>query len=66
MSKCQSCDNVYIGQTVRELNTRFPEHPRYIKTNNPLSAYALRILNNEHHYRPMGNITDLIESALRG
>jgi len=40
MSKSHSCDNVYIGQTVSKLNTRFPEHLRYIKTNNPLTAYA--------------------------
>jgi len=26
MSKCHNCDNVYVGQTVSELNTRFPEH----------------------------------------
>jgi hypothetical protein len=66
MSKCQSCDNVYAGQTISQLNTRFPEHLRYVKTNNSLSTYALHVLNNQQHYGPMGNTMDLIESALKG
>ena len=66
MSKCQSCDKVYVGQTGSQLNTRFPENLRYIKENNPLSAYVLYILNNQHHYRTMGNTMDLNESALKG
>lgn len=66
MSKCHRCDNMYIGQTVSQLNTKFPEHLRYIKTNNPPTAYALHIFNNQHHYRPTGNTVDLIKSAPKG
>jgi hypothetical protein len=33
-------------------------HTNYIKTNNPVSAYALHILNNKHVY---GNIEQTIE-----
>ena len=40
----------YVGQTGRSLTTRHREHIRYIKTNNPLSAYAMHILNNRHEY----------------
>jgi len=35
----------YVGQTNRNLNLRFREYVRYIKNNDPLSAYAAHILN---------------------
>ena len=35
----------YVGQTGRSLAVRHREHTRYVKTNNPLSAYAMHILN---------------------
>ena len=37
------------------LKSRFREHIRYIKNNDPHSAYALHILNCRHEY---GNIDD--------
>ena len=36
--KCNTCNKVYVGQTGRGINTRYKEHIRYIKTNNPQSA----------------------------
>jgi len=36
----------YVSQTSRSLNIRFQEHIRYIRYNNPQSAYALHILQN--------------------
>jgi hypothetical protein len=56
--KCNTCSNSYVGQTGRSLEIRHKEHTRYIKTNNPVSAYALHILNNKHGY---GNIKQTIE-----
>ena len=47
--QCNTCKKAYVGQTGRSL-TRHREHIRYIKTNNPLSAYAMHILNNRHEY----------------
>jgi len=46
--KCNTCSNSYVGQTGRSLGIRHKEkeHTRYIKTNNPVSVYALHILNN--------------------
>jgi len=52
------CSNTYVGQTGRSLGIRHKEHTRYIKTNNPVSAYARHILNNKHKY---GNIEQAIE-----
>ena len=45
----------YIGQTSRNLKSRFQEHTRYIKNNDPRSAYPLHILKCRHEY---GNIND--------
>jgi len=46
----QKCNKSYFGQTGRSIEIRHREHERYIKTNNPISAYALHILNNWHEY----------------
>jgi hypothetical protein len=54
---CKTCDKAYVGQTSRSLTARFREHTRYIKNNNPQSAYALHILENLHEY---GTIDDNI------
>jgi hypothetical protein len=48
--KCNTCNRAYIGQSGRAITVRHKEHLRYIRTNNPNSAYALHILNNRHEY----------------
>jgi hypothetical protein len=37
---CNTCKQVYVGQTSRSLRIRDQEHTRYIKNNDPQSAYA--------------------------
>jgi len=46
-AKCNTCNYSYIGQCGRSVATRRKEYERYIRTNNPISAYALHILNNK-------------------
>jgi len=41
------------------LNIRFQEHIRYIRNNNPQSAYAQHILQNQHEYGQMKCIMTL-------
>ena len=53
--QCNTCKDVYIGQSGRDINTRYKEHIRYIRTNNPTSACATHILNNRHEYGNAGN-----------
>jgi hypothetical protein len=53
--KCSTCNRLYIGQTARHTYTRFKEH---IRTNNPKSAFAVHILENNHQY-------DVMEESLR-
>jgi hypothetical protein len=53
--KCNTCHKTFVGQTNRNLKSRYQEHIPYIKNNDPRSAYALHILNNGHEY---GNIND--------
>ena len=52
---CNTCKMSHIGQTGRYLNQRYREHIRYIRNNDPQSAYAQHILQNLHEY---GSITD--------
>jgi phosphoribulokinase len=52
---CKTCHKSYVGQTSRNISLRFREHVRYIKNNDPRSAYALHTLNCRHEY---GNIND--------
>ena len=48
--KCNTCNKVYVGQSGRAITKRFKEHIRYIKTNNPTSAYVAHILQNIHEF----------------
>jgi hypothetical protein len=55
--KCNTCSKNYVGQSDRPIATRHKEHIRYIKTNNPVSAYATHILNNRHEYETANDKT---------
>jgi hypothetical protein len=48
------------------LRARFSKHNRYIKYNDPKSAYALHILNNHHEYNTIQNTMQLIKPYKRG
>jgi len=52
---CKTCHEAYVGQTSRNLKSRFQEYIQYIKNNDPRSACALHILNYRHEY---GNTED--------
>ena len=58
---CNTCNLSYVGQTSRSLNIRFQEHIRYIRYNNPQSAYALHILQNQHEYGPINSTMTLLK-----
>jgi hypothetical protein len=61
--RCSMCNMHYMGQTGRNLRQRYAEHRRYIKTNNPKSAYALHILNNRHEYGPIHSTMTLFKTC---
>jgi len=58
---CNTCNLAYIGQTSRNVKTRYHEHIRYIKNNNPQSAYAQHLLNNRHQFGTIDNIMILLK-----
>jgi hypothetical protein len=58
---CNTCHMCYIGQTSRVLKQRYQEHIRYIKHNEPQSAYELHILNNKHEYDPIKDTMVLLK-----
>jgi len=57
---------MYIGQTGRGINIRHKEHIRYIKTNNPQSAYAMHILHNRHEYGTAKETLRLLRPCSKG
>jgi len=59
---CKTCKRTYVGQTSRDLKQRYQEHIRYIKSNNPQSAFALHILNNRHEYGTINEIMTLLKA----
>jgi hypothetical protein len=63
---CQSCQKVYIGQTGRNLKTRFKEHIRSIRYKKDDSAYAQHILNRGHQYGPIEQVMEVAEQARKG
>jgi len=58
--RCNTCGMNYVGQSGRPVTTSHKEHIRYIKNNNPSSAYAVHILNNRHEYGTTENTLQLI------
>jgi len=56
-----TCHRSYIRQTSRSLKKIFQEHRRYIKHNEPQSAYTLHILNNKHEHGPIKDTVTLLK-----
>jgi hypothetical protein len=57
---------MYIGQTGRNLTTRYKEHTRNIRFNKDESTFAQHILNKQHQYGPMTTIMEMVEYAKKG
>jgi hypothetical protein len=55
---------VYVGQSGRSIKVRHKEHVRYIRTNNPISAYALHILEYRYEYRTVASTLQLLKGML--
>lgn len=64
--QCNTCKRHYVGQTGRDLASRCTEHTRYIKNNDPKSAYALHILNNRHEFGPLIDTMNLLKPCKKG
>jgi hypothetical protein len=58
---CKTCKQVYVGQTSRNLKQHYQEHIPYIKNNNPQSAFAQHILNNQHKYDTIDEIMKMLK-----
>ena len=66
LRSCNTCNNIYVGQSDRSINIRHKEHVRYIRTNNPSSAYALHILQNRHEYGTIADTLQLLKKCQKG
>jgi hypothetical protein len=60
---CQSCHKAYIGQTGRNLTTRYKEHTRNIRFNKDELAFAQHVLNKQHQCSSMATIMEMVEPA---
>ena len=58
---CKSCNLPYVGQISCSLKICFQEYIRYIRSNNPQSAYAQHILQNQHKYDTLNELTTLLK-----
>jgi hypothetical protein len=58
---CKTCQHVYVGQTSRNLKQRYQERIRYVRNNDPQSAFAQHILNNQHEYGTIEEIMKLLK-----
>jgi len=63
---CNTCKQKYVGQSGRDITTRYKEHIRYIRTNSNTSAYATHILNNGHEYGTAQDTLRLIQPCRKG
>jgi hypothetical protein len=61
--KCNTCNNVYVGQSGRAIKVRYKEHIRYIRTNNSTSAYATHILQNRNEYGTSDDTLQLLTAC---
>jgi len=58
---CKTCQHVYVGQTSRNIKQRYQEHIRYIRNNDPQSAFTKHVLNNQHEYGTIEEIMKLLK-----
>jgi hypothetical protein len=52
---------LYVGQIIHSLKIHFQEHIRYVRNNNPQSAFAQHILHNQPEYGQMNNIMKVLK-----
>jgi hypothetical protein len=60
-----TCNRSYVGQSGRSISIRHKEHLRYIKTNNQVSAYAARTLNDQHEFAPSKQTMQLLQPCTK-
>lgn len=61
--KCSTFNSAHIGQSGRSVIVKHKEHMRYIRNNNPTSAYAVHKLNGIWHGRRNIKTTNIIKQG---
>jgi hypothetical protein len=64
--KCNTRKNTYVGQSGRPIIMLYKEHLRYIRYKNPMSAYAINMLNNRHDFGPTEETLKLLKPFTKG
>jgi len=63
---CPDCGKAYVGQTGRDLRTRFDEHKRAYIHNSHTSKYALHLIEHSHTLGSMQNVMRLLNFQRKG
>ena len=63
---CPDCGKAYVGQTGRDLRTRFEEHKRAFIHNSHTSKYALHLIEHSHTLGNMQNVMRLLQFQRKG
>jgi hypothetical protein len=63
---CNTCNRSYVGQCGRTIAVCYKEHIRYIRPNDPASAYALHILNQQHEYGCLNETLQFLKTCNKG
>jgi len=63
--KCNTCNKAYVGESGRSIDIRHREHIRYIRSNNPQSAYTMHILQNRHEYGTTKDTLQLLKTCCK-
>jgi hypothetical protein len=64
--KCDMCNNAYIGQSGSPITIRHREYLRYIRSDNPTSAYTIHILSNRHELVTAEEMLRLLKPCNKG
>jgi DUF1680 family protein len=64
--KCLSRDQIYIGQTGRNVKTRYEEHISDIRHNKKESKYELHMLQFSHEYGTIENTLEVLKVVQKG
>ena len=62
---CNTSKLSYVWKTSCNLKQRYQEHIRYIRQNDPQSAYILQILNNNHEHGCINTTMSLLKQITK-
>jgi len=63
---CSDCREAYVGQTDRNLETRFREHKNAFRTASQSSNFAKHLMEGTHSFGPIHNTMQILQLQNKG